>query len=111
MNLLEVGCGTGKVVVGCFELLDPRLQAPGGSSLRLLLSGGKIILDPRAASSSVANVSDMSMFDSIREITGRSERADAAKSSPQSSSLFDASEASLPFLRILGIVKGNDYFL
>jgi hypothetical protein len=51
------------------------------------------------------------MFDSIREITGRSDRADAAKSSPQSSSFLDASEASLPFLRILGIDKGNGNFL
>ena len=38
VNLLEVGCGTGEVVVGCFELFVPRLQAPVFSSLRLLIA-------------------------------------------------------------------------
>ena len=77
---------------------------------RLLLSGGRIILEPSAASSRVANVSDMSMFDSMREMTGLSDRADAAKSSPQSSSFLDYSEVSLPCLKdllIFGTDNGN----
>ena len=38
VNLLEMGFGTDKAVVGCFELLDPSLQALGGSSLCLLIA-------------------------------------------------------------------------
>ena len=33
-----MGFGTDKAVVGCFQLLDPSLQALGGSSLRLLIA-------------------------------------------------------------------------
>ena len=37
VDLLEMGCSTGKIVIGCFQLLDPSLQAVGGSGLCLLI--------------------------------------------------------------------------